>query len=92
MHKNAMRRRRIAVGGEGLFFHRRCAPRGVAKGDERAGACLRHEQSLRQLAMLVATSLYTKEAFIRRECAGGVARGANVLFLLVQEKVPKEAR
>ena len=28
MHKNAMRRRRKAVGGEGLFFHRReCAAR-----------------------------------------------------------------
>ena len=48
-------------------FNRREAPRGVAKGDEKGGeACLRHEQSLRQLAMLVATSLYTKEAFIRQ--------------------------
>ena len=33
MHKNAMRRRRKAVGGEGLFFHRRECAGGVAKGD-----------------------------------------------------------
>jgi len=38
------------------------APEVSPKATKGREVCLRHEQSLRQLAMLVATSLYTKEA------------------------------
>ena len=52
-----------------------------------AGVCLRHEQSLRQLAMLVATSLYTKEAFIRAprsEVSPKATKGREVCLRLEQ--------